>query len=121
MKTIPQLYQPTPNGNPFYQLALAADFSGIESIGEIRTFFDNKLSELVTETETGLAPLTSVTQVAETLHYSAMAAGLLQVKAMYRHETLKSSAPPEQSVANSVLMDGTCWAGFRTFRTAIIG
>ena len=103
MKSTKQLYVPTPDGNPFYKLALAADFSNAEGFESTREAFASKLAELVTEIEVSLAPITSLTRVSETLHYSAMAAGLLQLKATYQYATLKKNAPPEVSVANSVM------------------
>ena len=104
MKNVQRLYQPTPDGNPFYQLALAADFSGIKCIKEIRAAFDEKLAGMVTAIENSNAQTTSITQVTENLYYSAMSAGLLRLKAAYQFASLKHAAPPEQSVANYVML-----------------
>ena len=103
MSKISKLYSPTPNGNPFYEFALAADFSSEESLEATMEAFAIKLAGLNSEIEAAIAAIVSVTQVSEILHYSAMAAGLLQLKAAYQYASLKKNAPPEESVANSVI------------------
>ena len=105
MSKIARLHEPTPSGNRFYQLALSTDFSKIETIADIRSSFDLRLDGLIEEIESCVAPLGSVTQVAETLHFSALAAGLIQCKARHREAVLKSKLPPEESVSNMILQE----------------
>lgn len=92
-----RLFQPTLD-NPFYKMALDADYSQAENAEQLRKAFNSYLENLVTLSSETLAPIQSISQTAEVFYFSTLAAALLQNKAKLRKAQLAKAATPEESL-----------------------
>jgi len=84
--------------NKFYKKVFAVDFTATTNPPELKAAFKSELNLLVEITQEQIKPLTSISEVVETFHYSSLAAAFLQKKASMRANELIKTAAPEESI-----------------------
>lgn len=92
-----RLFQPTLE-NPFYRIALDADYSQADNSEQLKKSFGGYLERLITLSSETLAPIESISQTAEVFYFSTLSAALLQLKAELRKAQLAKAATPEESL-----------------------